>query len=329
MRNAPDTTSTRPGLHSRIAGSHTPQSGSVIVIVMVFIFVFLVTGVSLHVLMKGQTRAAETERSDLKAFNVAEAGVDAGMLALKLDWPTSASEAVNVDEALLKTSLQAANSGLYDPSRSAVTEFIQVQVYDNTTDVADANAPEWDQNGDGRMFVDATSNVDDDRHRIILLAERQDWPLYFGGHALVADVVDSNGQGLAVGIEHGDGSPVYVDVQDAQHKGVKLNDGVIRAPNPTDFDDIVTDAMKNALYTIAVSQHTYFSGASAGTEASAFLQTTAARGKVVWVASNNPVSLWQLPDRHRRRARHRGHRHSRWLHQRVGHEGQRRLLRHQ
>ena len=186
---------------------------------------------------------------------------------------------------MLKTSLQAANAGLYDPTRSDITEFIQVEVYDNTTDVADPTAPMWDANGDGRMFVDATSNVNDDRHRIIILAERQDWPLYFGGHALVVDIVDSNGQGLSVEIEEGDGSPVYVDVQDAQHKGVDLGDGVTSSPNSTTFEDVVTEAMKNALFTIAQSQAHYYEGASAATDASAFLATTASRGKVVWVKS--------------------------------------------
>jgi Tfp pilus assembly protein PilX len=264
---------------------YAPQAGSVIVIVMVFIFIFMAMGVSLYILVRSESRSTETERTDLKAFNVAEAGVDAGMLALKLDWPNSSTETVDVDEALLKTALQTANPGLYDPTRSPVTDFIQVSVYDNTTDVADPTAPDWDANGDGKMFVDATSNVDDDRHRIIILAERQDWPLYFGGHALVVDTVDSNGQGLSVEIEDGDGSPVYSDVQDAEHKGVTLGDGVTVAPNPTTFDDIVTDAMKNALYTIAQSQHTYFEGAGAATAASTYLATSASAGKVVWVKS--------------------------------------------
>ncbi len=261
---------------------------------MVFIFIFLLIGVSLYVLMRGEARATETERTDLKAFNVAEAGVDAGMLALKLDWPNADTEEVIVDEALLKASLQAANTGLYDPTRSDPTEFIQVSVYDNTDDVADPTAPVWDANGDGKMFVDATSNVGDDRHRIIILAQRQDWPLTFQGHALVADTVDSNGQGLWVGIEEGDESQVLVDVQDSLHKGVTTDPDdprVVQAPNPTTFEAIVNDAMTNALYTIAVSQHTYFEGANAGSLASAFLQTTACRGKVVWVASDDPVSL--------------------------------------
>jgi hypothetical protein len=278
-------TSDRPANSVRAGAHFESQSGSIIVIVMMFIFIFMVMGISLFVLMRGESRATETERTDLKAFNVAEAGVDAGMLALKIDWPNASTEEITVDEALLKTSLQTANSGLYDPTRSDVSEFLQVDVYDNTTEVADPDAPVWDANGDGKMFVDATSNVNDDRHRIIILAERQDWPLYFGGHALVVDIVDSNGQGLSVEIEDGNGSPVYADVQDAQHKGITLGAGVTSPPNPITFEDIVTEAMKNSLYTIAQTQHTFFEGAGAASDASDYLVTTASRGKVVWVKS--------------------------------------------
>ena len=89
---------------------------------MVFVMVFSIIGVALFLLVASQTRATETERTDVKSFNVAEAGVDAGMLALKLDWPrtspTPPTDASSVDAGLLKSALQASNSGLWDPSRS-------------------------------------------------------------------------------------------------------------------------------------------------------------------------------------------------------------------
>ena len=100
-------------------------------------------------------------------------------------------------------------------------------MYDNvdsttgdTTTVAIPTSP-WDSNGDGRMFVDSTANVDNDRHRILILAERQKWELTFPASlALYANVVDSNGQGLGIAIEDGT-PPVYYDVHDAQGKGLE------------------------------------------------------------------------------------------------------------
>jgi hypothetical protein len=279
------------------------QQGAVVVIVMVFAAVFVVLGVSLYWLVTSQTRATEMERTDIKAFNVAEAGVDAGMLALKLNWPDRDDESVMVDASLLKTSLQTDNPGLWDPSRSSPSEFLQVQIYDNvdsttgaTTTVADPAAPGWDSNDDGRMFVDAASNVDDNRHRILVLAERQRWNLDFRDYALVSQTVDSNGQGLEVVIEDGQ-PPVYCDVDTVQHKGIDYGDGVFNSPSPetTGFDYYITDSMILSLFGIASSQGTYFNNddpaARPLSEASGFLTSGGANGKVVYIKSNSAVSV--------------------------------------
>ena len=279
------------------------QQGSVVVIVMVFAAVFLVLGISLYWLVTSQTRATEMERTDIKAFNVAEAGVDAGMLALKLNWPDRDTKSAIVDAPLLKTSLQTDNPSLWDPSRSDPSEFLQVQIYDNvdsatgaTTTVADPAAPGWDSNGDGRMFVDAASNVDDNRHRILVLAERHRWNLDFRNYALVSQTVNSNGQGLEVAIEDGE-PPVYCDVDTVEHKGVDYGDGVFNTPSPetTGFDYYITDSMILSLFGIASSQGTYFNNddpaARPLSEASGFLTSEASKGKVVYIKSNSAVSI--------------------------------------
>lgn len=287
------------------------QEGALVVTVMVFCAVFLTLGTGLYFLISSQTRATETERTDIKAFNVTEAGVDAGMLALKLDWPEKSGQNVVVDAASLKSTLQTANPGLWDPSRSDPTEFLQVAIYDNvdsvtgnTTDVADPNAPSWDSNGDGRMFVEASGNVDDDRHRILILAERQNWTLDFPAElALWASAVDSNGQGLQVSIE--DPHPVpdnfYVnyDVHDVLNK--KINEGyhVDPLPSSTTFSQVVSEAVRNALEGIARGMGTYFEGPDADDDASDFLKTPAAdgqpggaaRGKVVYVKADSAVTI--------------------------------------
>ena len=74
------------------------QEGSVIVIAMVFVMIFIILGVALYWLVTSQTRATELERTDVKAFNVAEAGVDAGMLGLKLAWPDRSADVATVDD---------------------------------------------------------------------------------------------------------------------------------------------------------------------------------------------------------------------------------------
>ena len=177
----------RTSTQTRARGS----DGSVMIIVMMFILVILALTVALFGMVRFSIGGTELERKEVKAFNVAEAGVDAGMRALKLDWPaTDLGSEVDVGESLVKSTLQATNPGLYDPKDPS--EFIDVRVYDNvdadghTTTVPYPDAPTWDSNlnpdpnkppGDGRMFVDSSSNVDNDRHRIIVLAQRETWNL--------------------------------------------------------------------------------------------------------------------------------------------------------
>ncbi|MCE5253813.1 MAG: pilus assembly PilX N-terminal domain-containing protein [Actinomycetia bacterium] len=282
------------------------QDGSVIVIAMVFTMVFLILGIGLYWLVSSQTRATELERTDIKAFNVAEAGIDAGMLALKLDWPDEEST-FEVSDATIRTVIGAGENGLWfadrldEPQRTE--EFIHVEVYDNidpgtgdTTTIADPSAPKWDSNTDGMMFVDSTANVDNDRHRILILAERQEWELTFPATlALWAGVVDSNGQGLEVKVEDPYPVPVdpyaYFDVHDAQGKGVDEGYGVDPAPSPTTFDQVVSEAVQAALMGIAMGMGTYFEGPSADTEASAFLGSGQANGKVVYVKADSSVTI--------------------------------------
>jgi hypothetical protein len=273
------------------------ERGSVIVIAMVFVMIFIIIGVALYWLISSQTRSTETERTDVKAFNVAEAGVDAGMLALKLDWPRHDWDVATVDNDLLKQVIQENTEGLWDPSRSDASEFIQVNLYDNvdsdgnTTTVADPAAPKWDSNGDGMMFVDASSNVDDDRHRILILAERQKWALTFPFNlALWASTVDSNGQGLEIKIEDGT-PPVYFDVHDSEHKGIDPQDGVQQTGTSTNWEEVFASGLGPTIAEIAKGMNMYFDGADAVAQAEAALSSGEANGKIVYIKSDSAVEI--------------------------------------
>ena len=73
------------------------ESGSAIIIVMMFILVFLGMGAALGSLLAASRSGTELERKDMKAFNVAEAGIDAGMLALQHNWPEEDGQVAMVD----------------------------------------------------------------------------------------------------------------------------------------------------------------------------------------------------------------------------------------
>ena len=282
-------------------GGHLPaalrgEQGVVIVVVMMFSMIFLVLGLALYWLSVGQIRSTETERKDVKAFNVAEAGVDAGMLALKLDWPFNPADNVIVDGYQIKSTLQSENETLYDPTNASPSEFLRVNVYDNSslTELFVTEPPDldqrryWDFNADGKMFVDATSDVQDDRHRILLLAERQTWNLAFPmGTALFANEVDANGQGFDIVIEDG-GPPVWYDVSDTTGKGIIAAEGVDPRPSNEDFEDVITPALIHALEGIAEERGTYFTD---GELAEDFLTGDDEGGSVVYIKSAIPVDI--------------------------------------
>lgn len=279
------------------------ENGSTVVVVMMFIFVFVLTAVALYWLITGQSRATVTERKDVRAFNVAEAGIDAGMLSLKLHWPKAEGDSASPTEeelSALKTTLQTANPGLSDPTRSSASEFLQVAVYDNvdtstaepyqTTTVADPNAPTWDYNKDGRMFVDAWSNVDDARRRIIVLAEKEVWPINLPGYACLSNIISSNGQELEVNIEDGTSALVGTTVN-PQGKGITTGEGVDLLVGPTySFDSVITPKLVAALKDTAQSQGTYFDqsnspGGDPAEAAETLMANGGANGKVVYVKS--------------------------------------------
>ena len=277
---------------------HHDERGIVIVVAMVFIMIFLVIAVALYWLIAAGTRSTDTERSDVKALNVAEAGIDAGMLTLKQAWPTTVSAgftpanmvAVNAN---LKTLIQSGTFGLWNPRNPS--DFIQVKLYDNvdtngqTTTVAYPSAPQWDSNHDGIMFVDSTGNVGNDRHRILIQAKREEWPVDISTtQAFFASKVDSNGQGVYVGFEDGTvPPPVYYDPGLDVGKKTQADPRLSKASG-SDFRSLMTPEQQDALYRIATAEGTLFTSATA---ASAFLTSGQAGDKVVYIKSSSAVTI--------------------------------------
>jgi len=203
---------------------------------------------------------------------------------------------VIVDGYQIKSTLQSENETLYDPTNASPSEFLRVSVYDNSslTQLFVSEPPDldqrryWDFNADGMMFVDATSDVQDDRHRILLLAERQTWNLEFPlGTTLFATEVDANGQGLDIVIEDG-GPPVWYDVSDTTGKGINAGDGIQPMATSAEFEELITPALIHALEGLATERGTYFTD---GELAEDFLTGDDEGGSVVYVKSAIPVDI--------------------------------------
>jgi hypothetical protein len=293
----------RKGLAGATDRFVTEERGALMVVAIVFAVVFVTLGIALYYLVASQTRSTETERTDVKSFNVAEAGIDAGMLSLKLDWPRASTAVATVQQSLIISALRSSNPGLYLPKVNGVEDvsaFLVIDIYDNvdpatglTTTVANAAAPKWDSNGDGKMFIDSTANVGNDRHRILALAEKQKWEFNFPATlALWANQVDSNSLGLSISLENGS-YPVYYDVQDTQHKGVDPipADQVLPYTSAKGFTSVCSPAQQAGLAKAAQDRGTYFEGPTAADDASAYLSSGLARGAIVYVKADTGITL--------------------------------------
>ena len=168
------------------------------------------------------------------------------------------------------------------------------------------------------MWVDSAANVDNDRHRILVLAERGTWHLAFPLIAMYADTVGANGQGLRVAVDARNTDPLPVDVEDppgsgvikqvapayyngTTAKGVNLLDGIGGNPgNPGTFEDWISTGLMGAVKGIAQANGTYFTDAAAAQD---FLSNGDTAGAIMYVEETTAVSwpatcrsaLW--PDR--------------------------------
>lgn len=276
------------------------EGGSAIVIVMMFAFVFLAMGMGLFFLVLSSIKGTQLESKEVKAFNVAEAGVDAGMLALKVNWPETSTDLTTVDLTALRSDFDA--TLFRDPTRSPASEFIGIEIRDNSGATYDPTAVPYDANGDGKIYIASEANVDDDRHRIIILAERNTWNLSFPLIAMYTSAFDANGQGLDIyvdplqteplpGTNPATGLPAVPAFYNSQigTKGLDLGPNVVTNPSdPGSFDSWVNTALIGALKGIAQAEGTYFTDPTA---ANTFLTSTSAPGEIVYLETTSAVEI--------------------------------------
>jgi hypothetical protein len=282
------------------------EHGSAIIIVMAFVMVFLGMGIALFSLLQSNTRSTQLERQQVKSFNVAEAGVDAGMAALKTSWPNASSMSATVDPATIRA--QFSTTDFRSIATTGPNAFDTVSIYDNTSGnpVTDAATPVlWDANGDGKMWVDSVADVDHDRHRVLILAQRTNMPFNIPWVVMFASVAGANANGLDVGFESGPYPPNQPDpanpvvgayYTNTTQKGVEdptlpiVKQMVDPAVLGGSFSDYASAGLMGLLKSMAQANGTYFSDTlaspNAATDASAFLQSSAAAGSIVYIETS-------------------------------------------
>lgn len=185
------------------------QRGSSLILILGVITALAILFASLVALTSNVLSNSVKERTKSKAFNVAEAGLDAGLYTLGSNWPGATTTFTpSVDTAAFRS--EFSTTEFPDPSSGS---FIDVKFYDNSDTngdgVIDWNDAPRDMSGpdgapDKLIFVDSQARVGDKTVRVRALTERLtaklDLPrgvvIYAGGDLLM----------------HGGGTPVGAEV---------------------------------------------------------------------------------------------------------------------
>ena len=128
-----------------------PQQGMTLILVIGVIATLLILSTALVGLIWNTRHSTSTTVTQVKAFNVAEAGLDAGQQALWLNWPStpSPSPSPSVTPSAFQSNFLTYPAPVSGP-------FIDVKFYDDDNNLANPGIRQeytYDQNGNGYMWI--------------------------------------------------------------------------------------------------------------------------------------------------------------------------------
>jgi type II secretory pathway pseudopilin PulG len=129
------------------------ESGATLILIMGVVAALVILAAAMTVLTINVQHNTATARTQSKAFNVAEAGLDAGQAALWVSWPADAAagSSLQVDP----TTFEGQFSPVEFPAPTT-GEFIDVKFYDDDTSTVNpgmVTAYNYDFNNNGQMWI--------------------------------------------------------------------------------------------------------------------------------------------------------------------------------
>jgi len=171
------------------------QRGSTLIMLIGVIAALAIMAASLVALVMNVRANTGHQRTQVNAFNVAEAGLDNGLYVLGRSWPNLPTSIPAIDETQFRS--QFAPNEVPQPTNGQ--KLVDVHFYDNLDPIDPL--VHWDSLGDKLMWVDAKATVGDRTARVRALAQAQNAKLNLPFVAIYA------GGGLWM---HGGGTPVGV-----------------------------------------------------------------------------------------------------------------------
>ena len=149
------------------------QRGSSLILIMGVIATLAILAAAIVMLTVNMQGATATDRTQSKAFNIAEAGLDAGQSALWVNWPTTT--APTVDAATFRA--QFSTSEFPNPKSGS---FIDVQFYDDDGNLSNPGTRtqyDYDENQNGRMWIESTAATGKRAAKVMALVNKVDYQL--------------------------------------------------------------------------------------------------------------------------------------------------------
>jgi Tfp pilus assembly protein PilX len=184
------------------------EAGLALVQTLMLTLLMVALGLALIMQVQGQQRQSFQERTRESSFNLAEASLNAQVAQLARSWPTTSSGAPSSCDAAATntacpTAATIANGYSGGDYGSSVANAWQTSVRDNATGerfwtTAVTSRAAYDANGDGSVWVRATTTVQGNRVSVVGLATRNVTTVDFPNNVVTANWFATSNQGRKV-----------------------------------------------------------------------------------------------------------------------------------
>lgn len=273
------------------------ERGSGLIMLIGVTSALAILAVSLVTLTANAGFFTQTDRTRAKSFNVAEAGLDAGMAVIGPKWPIVRYGVIPSPLPSVDTTTFSNQFSTSEFARTTGKPFADVQFYDNSGP-NNNTGPHYDANGDGQMYIDSQSTVNGTTSRVraliasvpvtmglphgIALYAGGDLRSHGGGTTIDTEVLPQGSSSVTVWVG---GSFTANGNNDFASNVNTLGPNVTPNPQPIPpASAIFSDALMAELLDAAQSQGRYYTDVSAATAA-------LATGPLVYIKTTGDITI--------------------------------------
>lgn len=272
------------------------QQGATLVLIIGVVATLAILAAAMVLLLTNVQHNTATHRTQSKAFNVAEAGLDAGQAALWVNWPEDATEgaALSVDPTDFKQQFDA--DEFPDPTTG---QFIDVEFVDDDGDAVNPGmntACNYDNNGNGYMWIVSEGATGSRVAKVQAMVKKVTFDMLIKeGVALYTDgllEIKGTGNQPVIGIDPpATVASVYCGTGPDAHGNPDYEAGVsVNPDSETTLQDVFPDDTLNYLIEVAVGAGKYYE-----TQADVPTEAWATEPRVI-VIDHGGVDAKDLPD---------------------------------